>query len=165
MARHPAEDPAHRILSSRDPGDGPCRGGVHRLHGCVKRRPIWRIRAWRAWRLPGRWPDGGRRRTVARWTSNSFQISFLKTKNRARFIFRVKIGNFFVTFVSVTFQVDRIWNKRVWRENTSNRSLACENYRSVTRSKNDCRRGSRNSKKYEEIRDPSTDEIIIQGNK
>ena len=27
---------------------------------------IWRI--WRAWRLPGRWPDGGRSSTVARWT-------------------------------------------------------------------------------------------------
>ena len=26
------------------------------------------MRAWRAWRLPGRWPDGGRRSTVARWT-------------------------------------------------------------------------------------------------
>ena len=30
--------------------------------------PIWSIWAWRAWRLPGRWPDGGRRSTVARWT-------------------------------------------------------------------------------------------------
>ena len=26
------------------------------------------MRAWRAWRLPGRWPDGGRRSTVAKWT-------------------------------------------------------------------------------------------------
>ena len=26
------------------------------------------MRAWRAWRLPGRWPDGGRGSTVARWT-------------------------------------------------------------------------------------------------
>ena len=47
---------------------GPCRGGVHTLHGCVTRSPIWGIRAWRAWRLPRRWPDGGRRSTVARWT-------------------------------------------------------------------------------------------------
>ena len=38
---------------------GPCRGGVHRLHGCVRRSPIRRIWAWRAWRLPGRWPDAG----------------------------------------------------------------------------------------------------------
>ena len=30
--------------------------------------PIWRIRTWQAWRLPGRWSDGGRRSTVARWT-------------------------------------------------------------------------------------------------
>ena len=29
---------------------------------------ILKMRAWRAWRLPGRWPDGGRRSTVARWT-------------------------------------------------------------------------------------------------
>ena len=28
----------------------------------------WRIWAWRAWRLPGRWPDGDRRSTIARWT-------------------------------------------------------------------------------------------------
>ena len=34
----------------------------------ARRSPIWRIWTWRAWRLPGRWPDGGRRRTVARWT-------------------------------------------------------------------------------------------------
>ena len=26
------------------------------------------MRAWRTWRLPGRWPDVGRRSTVARWT-------------------------------------------------------------------------------------------------
>ena len=26
------------------------------------------MRAWRAWRLPGRWPDGSRNSTVARWT-------------------------------------------------------------------------------------------------
>ena len=44
---------------------GPCRGGAHTLHGCVRWSPIWRIRAWR---LPGRWPDGGLRSTVARWT-------------------------------------------------------------------------------------------------
>ena len=30
------------------------------------RRPIWKIRAWRAWCLPGRWPDGGRRSTIRR---------------------------------------------------------------------------------------------------
>ena len=44
------------------------RGGAHRLHVCVRWRPIWRIRAWRAWRLPWRWPDGGRGTTVARLT-------------------------------------------------------------------------------------------------
>ena len=42
--------------------------GVYTLHGCVRWSPVWRIRAWRAWRLPGRWPDGGRRSTDARWT-------------------------------------------------------------------------------------------------
>ena len=45
-----------------------CAGGAHTLHGCVRWNPIRGIRAWRAWRLPGRWPDGGRRSTVARWT-------------------------------------------------------------------------------------------------
>ena len=25
----------------------------------IRRWPIWRIRVWRAWCLPGRWPDGG----------------------------------------------------------------------------------------------------------
>ena len=47
---------------------GPCQEGVHRVHGCVRWNPVWRIWAWRAWRLPGRWPDRGRRSTVARWT-------------------------------------------------------------------------------------------------
>ena len=50
-------------------GAGPCRGGVHTLHGCARWSPISRIRvSWRAWRLPRRWPDGGRRSTVVRWT-------------------------------------------------------------------------------------------------
>ena len=34
--------------------------------GWVRWGPIRGIRAWRAWRLPGRLPDGGRRSTVAR---------------------------------------------------------------------------------------------------
>ena len=39
------------------------------LHGCVRWSPICRIRERRAWRLPGRWSDGGRScSTVARWT-------------------------------------------------------------------------------------------------
>ena len=33
-----------------------------------RRRPIRRIWAWRAWRLTGRWSDGGRRSTVPGWT-------------------------------------------------------------------------------------------------
>ena len=37
------------------------------FRGCVRWSPIWRMRAWRAWRPPGRWPDGGRGSTVARW--------------------------------------------------------------------------------------------------
>ena len=34
----------------------------------ARRRPIRRIWAWRAWRLTGRWSDGGRRSTVPGWT-------------------------------------------------------------------------------------------------
>ena len=49
-------------------GAGPCRRGDHTLHGCVRWSPIRRMRTWRAWRLPGRWPDRGRRSSVARWT-------------------------------------------------------------------------------------------------
>ena len=49
-------------------GAGPRRGGVDMLHVCVRWSPIWRMWASRAWRLPGRWPDGGRRSTVPRWT-------------------------------------------------------------------------------------------------
>ena len=41
-------------------GAGPCWGGAHTLHGCVRWSPIWRMRAWWAWRLPRRWPDRGR---------------------------------------------------------------------------------------------------------
>ena len=68
VARLPAEDPAHRILSRRDPRGWSMPRGAHTLRGCVRWSPILRMRAWRAWRLPGRWPDGGRRSTVARWT-------------------------------------------------------------------------------------------------
>ena len=42
--------------------------GLASVRAIARRRPIWRIRAWRAWRLPGRWLDGARRSTVARWT-------------------------------------------------------------------------------------------------
>ena len=42
--------------------------GLASARAMARRRPIWRMRAWRAWRLPGRWPDGGRRSTVARRT-------------------------------------------------------------------------------------------------
>ena len=43
-------------------------GGVYRLHGFDRWRHVRGIRAWRPRRLPGRWPDGGRNSTVARWT-------------------------------------------------------------------------------------------------
>ena len=36
VARLPAEDPAHQILFVKMRGAGPCRGSVHRLHGCVR---------------------------------------------------------------------------------------------------------------------------------
>ena len=76
----PAEDPAHRILSCRDPSEWTMpRGrpqaswlrqvesylkdvgmtGLAFYWAMTRRRPIWRIWAWRTWRLPGRWPDGG----------------------------------------------------------------------------------------------------------
>ena len=54
--------PVHWLSSCRDQNPlalafevraaGPCRRGFHMLHRCVRWRPIWRIRAWRAWRLP-----------------------------------------------------------------------------------------------------------------
>ena len=68
VARLPAEDPANGFFFVEIRGPGLCREGAHTLHGCVRWGPIWRIRAWRAWRLPGRWPDGGRRSTVVSWT-------------------------------------------------------------------------------------------------
>ena len=37
-------------------------------HGCVRWSLIRVIWAWRDWPLPGRWPDGDRRSTVAWWT-------------------------------------------------------------------------------------------------
>ena len=35
----PAEDPAH-IIFCRDPVAGPCRGGLHKLYGCIRWSPI-----------------------------------------------------------------------------------------------------------------------------
>ena len=48
VARLPVEDPVHRILSCRDPRGWTMPMGVHRLHGCVRWRTIWRILTWRA---------------------------------------------------------------------------------------------------------------------
>ena len=33
--------------------------GLASAWAMARRRPIWRIWAWRTWCLPGRWPDGG----------------------------------------------------------------------------------------------------------
>ena len=41
-----------------------CMTGLASAWAMDRRSPIWRIRAWRAWRLPGWWPDGGRRSKV-----------------------------------------------------------------------------------------------------
>ena len=61
VARLPAEDPAHWILSCREiRGVGPFRGDVHTLHDCVRWSHMYRNRSWKAWCLPGRWPDGCR---------------------------------------------------------------------------------------------------------
>ena len=38
---------------------GPCWGAVRMVRVCTRWKLIWRIWAWRAWRLPRRWPDGG----------------------------------------------------------------------------------------------------------
>ena len=40
---------------------------------------VWRIQAWRAWRLPGRWPDSGRKSTVARWTRRRAAPAYAST--------------------------------------------------------------------------------------
>ena len=42
--------------------------GLASAWAMARRKHIWRIWKWRAWRLPGRCPDGGRKSTVARWT-------------------------------------------------------------------------------------------------
>ena len=69
VARSPAEDPALQILSRRNPRGWTMPSGANTLHGCVMWSPIFAgIGAWRAWRLHGRWLDGGQRSTVARWT-------------------------------------------------------------------------------------------------
>ena len=39
-----------------------------RFLDCVRRSPTLKIWAWRARRMSGRWPDGGRSSAVARWT-------------------------------------------------------------------------------------------------
>ena len=66
VARLPTEDPAHWILFRRDPRDWTLPRG--RPRGS-RLRQVESLRDWilPAQRLPGRWSDGGRRCTVARW--------------------------------------------------------------------------------------------------
>ena len=59
------EDPAHRILSCQDPRRWTMPRG--RPHAPWLRQVESYLKDT-GWRLPGRWPDGGRRSTVARWT-------------------------------------------------------------------------------------------------
>ena len=67
VARLSAEDPAHRILSYQDSRAWTMPRG--RPHAWLRQMESYlKIQEWRAWRLPGRWPDGGQGSTVARWT-------------------------------------------------------------------------------------------------
>ena len=52
----------------QDYGAGPCGGTARVLRCCARWSHVWRTWAWRAPCLSGRWPDGGRMNTVARWT-------------------------------------------------------------------------------------------------
>ena len=64
VARLSTENSAHRILFCRDPRGWIMPRCVHTLHGCDRWSSIWGIWVLRSWRLPGRWPDGGRRSTM-----------------------------------------------------------------------------------------------------
>ena len=52
-------------------GAKPCWRATRIPCDCVSWSPISKILAWWAWRLPGRWQDGGRRLVVARWMRRS----------------------------------------------------------------------------------------------
>ena len=53
--------------------------GLASAMAVARRRPMWGIWAWRAWHLPGRWTDGGRRSTVTRWTRRRAAPSYYLT--------------------------------------------------------------------------------------
>ena len=63
-------------------GAGLCRRVDHELHGCVMCSLIWKIQARLAWRLHGRWLDGSRRSTVARWTRRRAAPAFVHIPDR-----------------------------------------------------------------------------------
>ena len=65
-----------RILFYRDPRGWTMPRRRPQVYGCVRWRLIWRIWAWRAWRLPGRWPDGGHKRWL-RWRATLAMPSYL----------------------------------------------------------------------------------------
>ena len=64
MARFPDADPAHQILSAREPREW--RRPMGRPRGCRMLISISRRWGW-AWSLPGGWPDGGPWSTGGKW--------------------------------------------------------------------------------------------------
>ena len=59
VARLPAEVLTHRILSCRDPRGWSMPRGRPHASWLRQVESYLKDAAWRAWRLPGRWPDGG----------------------------------------------------------------------------------------------------------
>ena len=89
--------------------------------------PIWRLIAWRAWRLPGRWPDGGWMRTVARWTRRraapsyaltSFGTNLFGKRFNTRWIHILQILKWFLKEPMDTSHRTQNWNhSKPWKMN------------------------------------------------
>ena len=95
-------------------GAGPCRGGVHILHGCVRWRAIWRIWTWRVWHLPGWWPDGGRTSTVARWMRRRAAPAYAPIPDLSYQFFTTWLEKWSF-FIQILNKSDYLWNPVVPR--------------------------------------------------
>ena len=78
-----------------------CRGAARMFRRCVKCSSIWMIWAWRAWSLPGQWPDGRRRSIVVSCTRQNAATTHAAVPHLDLSKFRQTAKDVTVTFAAL----------------------------------------------------------------